>query len=121
MVWVSYEGASDQNHLVLGQFGFAAGQQGNFEAELRDSMSKSGRERREDLDVEESDTYKAKINAEDAEFRIVRGKGRRSEKEFWEAVGQFRGHGGPAMLILRVEADQFSKDQVLDVIKSMEK
>jgi hypothetical protein len=119
MLWVSYEGAGD-NHLVLGQFGPPLAHLEDFESQLKQSMNESGRRQREDIDIEESETYDAKINGEDAKFTISQGKGRKSEKEFWEALGQFHGHGGPAMLIIRVEASEFTKEQVIDVIKSME-
>ncbi len=120
MTWVSYEGPSAENHLVLGQFGAPLANIDDFESQMNQSMRDGGRQDREDLDIVESETYDTKIHDQDAHFKISKGAGRSSKKEFWEANGQFRGDGGPAILVIRVETDKFTKEQVLDIIKSME-
>jgi hypothetical protein len=119
MTWVSYEGASADNHLVLGQFGRPLANIEDFESHMKQSMRESGRDDREDLDISESETIDTRIHDQDAQFKIAKGKGRRSNKEFWEATGQFRGDGGQAILLLRLASDDFTKEQVLEIINSM--
>ncbi|MEX2111796.1 MAG: hypothetical protein WD845_01340 [Pirellulales bacterium] len=120
MTWAIYGSKEGDNHLILGEFGPTLANSGDFETQLRQSMRETGKGDDEELNILESETYDATIHGEEAAFRISKAEGNESKKAFWQVTGQFRGDAGPAMLIMRLEADKFSKEQVIDVIKSME-
>jgi hypothetical protein len=106
--------------MLLGEVnGKYAGSTDDLERQLKESMSGQQHRDRDDFEVLESEKLETKIHDEDAEFQIAKGKKRKSKKEFWEATGRFRGDGGPALLFLRAATADFTKEQVLEVIKSM--
>ncbi len=121
MTWVVFAGKDKQseNHLMLGQFGAKMAKSGNFESQMRDSMQQSGQGEHEGVDVIESETLDTKIHDQDAQFRIANAEGRKSKTAYWDVTGHFEGDGGPAMLIARLKAEDFTKEQVLDILKSM--
>lgn len=119
MTWVSYESTQGDNHLVLGQFGASIAKMGDFESQLRKSIDESRKDKDEDVDVVESETFDSKINDENAQFKISQTTGRTSKKEYWDVIGQFRGNAGPAMIMIRLDSAEFTKEQLLDVLKSM--
>ena len=82
-------------------------------------MRQATTEKHEDIEIEETEPFDSKIHDEPAHFEISRGKGRESKEEYWEVVGEFRGLGGPAMLIYKGKASDFTKDQVLEMLSSM--
>jgi hypothetical protein len=113
--------ASDEggSQLIIGEFNEEMVNSSDFETQFRQSIGKSPGED-EDLDIVESETYDAEINGEEANFRIAKAEGRKSKKSYWQVTGQFRGDAGPAILIMRLEAEKYSKDDAIAVIKSME-
>jgi hypothetical protein len=115
-----YGSDEGDNHLIIGEFNAEMVNSGDFETQFRESMNNSRREEHEDLDIVESETYDAEVNGEEASFRIAKAEGRKSKKAYWQVTGEFRGDAGPAILIMRLAADKFSKDDVIAVIKSME-
>ncbi len=120
MSWAIYASEDNESHLILGEFAPALADSGDFEAQLRESMRETGKSDDEDLDVLESETYNATIHDKEASFRISKAEGRQSKQTYWQVTGQFRGDAGPAILIMRLDADQFTKEQAIGVIKSME-
>ncbi len=107
---------AQQNHLILGEVNRSFSDTKNLEAELRNSLQQH---EREDIDVRESETIETTIHDEPARFTVSRGVGRESKTEYWEVVGHFQGSGGLALLLVKVETSRFTKEQVLDIIKSM--
>jgi len=120
MTWVFFASADDHSFLILAQFGPVLADSDDLEREVRKSMRESGTVNDEEVDVIESETYETTIHDEDASFQIAKVEGRDSGQEYWQATGKFAGDGGPAILILRLTAEGFSKEQLLDIIKSME-
>ena len=110
-----YTDKSKNSTLIVGQFNQSFADRQNLEAQLRAATT----EKHEDIDVEETEPFDSKIHDEPAHFEISRGKGRESKEELWEVVGQFRGDGGPAMLVFKGRTAEFTKDQVLDMLSSM--
>jgi hypothetical protein len=116
-----YSSDEGGNQLIIGEFNEEMVNSSDFETQFRQSMGNSqGEGQDEDLDIVESETYDAEINGEEASFRIAKAEGRKSKKSFWQVTGQFRGDAGPAILIMRLEAEKFSKEDAIAVIKSME-
>ena len=110
-----YTDKDKESTLILGQFYQAFADRQNLEAKLREGTSG----RNEDIDVEETEPFDSKIHDEPAHFEISRGKGRESKEEYWEVIGQFKGAGGPAMLVFKGRISEFTKDQVLEMLTSM--
>jgi hypothetical protein len=120
MTGALYGSKEGDNHLIIGEFNPEMVDSGDIETQFRESMRNSGKGEHEDLDIIESETYDAKINGEDAAFRVSKAEGRESKKAYWQVTGEFRGDAGPALLIVGLEADKYSKDDVINIIKSME-
>ena len=120
MTGALYGSKEGDNHLIIGEFNPEMVDSGDIETQFRKSMRGTDRGEHENLDIIESETYDAKINGEDAAFRVSKAEGRESKKAYWQVTGEFRGDAGPAMLIMGLEADKFSKDDVINIIKSME-
>ena len=80
MTWVSYESAHGDNHLVLGQFGASIAKMGDFESQLRKSIDESRKDKDEDVDVVESETFDSKINDETGAIQDLADNGSHLEK-----------------------------------------
>jgi hypothetical protein len=119
MTGVAYRDASQYNVLMLGQFGEQFADDETMQLHWKQFSHESGRHA-DDVRIEESEKYDTQVNGQPANFTIGKGRDRKAEREVWEVAGKFRGHGGPAVLILRLNASDFSKEQVLDVLKSMQ-
>lgn len=112
--------ATEKSFLMLGQanpeFG---GDSGDIELQFNRAMNRHNRRNRRAFDVVETESFETTINDEPTKFKISRVVNEESEEEYWRAEGDFLGNGGPAILILEVESADFSKDQILDILKSM--
>jgi len=114
-----YGDKADQNALVLFQVAEDLGDPEMMRTQFQQSMRESGRKEHKEVTLSESETFKTKINDSEAEFTIGSGKDEKAAREVWQATGAFQGNGGPAMLFLQVNAKDFTKEQVLEILKSM--
>ncbi len=119
MTGAVYGSKEGDNHIIIGEFGPSIAQ-GDFERTMRESMREAGQEEDENLVVIDSEPYDAMIHGEQATFTIAEAEGRKSKTKYWQVSGEFRGDAGPAILLMRLEAEKFTKEQVIDIIKSME-
>jgi hypothetical protein len=110
----------DHSALVLFQLDEGFGNADTMQAQFNQQIRESGRGQMEEINVEDSETIKQEINGEEAEFTVGKGKAKEGGREVWQATGGFKGKGGPAMLFVQVDAEKFTKEQVTDVIHSME-
>jgi hypothetical protein len=113
----AYSDESHQSFLALGQFNQSFSDRHNLEAQLRAGL---GQQNDEDVEIQETFDLDSKINDEPASFVISKGIGKQSKEEIWEIRGEFHGKSGPALLIFKGKAATFSKDQLLDMLKSMQ-
>jgi hypothetical protein len=113
---VLYQNAGKKNILIVGRFNPSFADRNSFEIQLRNSVQERDSE---DIEVSESEPFDTKIHGEPAQFTIARGMGRKSHEECWEVIGQFQAAGGPAILIFKARTGDFTKDEVLDMLKSM--
>ncbi len=120
---------SDKNHkgvLVLASFGEALPPQ--YRDQLLQSMEsgqfQSGppdnNQSHEDLKDAKKTHRERTIQGAKAVFDITEGVGVQSNKKKIRVQGEFKGKTGPAMLILDVEEDAISLDQVQKMIDSMQ-
>jgi hypothetical protein len=116
---VAYRDASKDNVLMLGQFGEQFGDDETMQLHWK-QFSRETRRHEDDVRIEESEKFDTQINGQPANFTIGKGREREADREVWEVAGKFRGKGGPAVLILRLNASDFSKEQVLEILKSMQ-
>ena len=117
MTWVAY-GVEDHNGLFIAQFSEELVKQGDMQAQWKDSMRQSGQKEWDDIKVEESDKVELTINGSPATFTINRGQDSKS-KEVWQVTSSFRGKGGPAMFVLKANTDEFSREQLGEILQSM--
>jgi len=120
MQWVAYGDAEHGNGLFLAQFSANIMDEETMRTQRRQSMRNSGRDDwEEDVDIQESETHETEVNGEPAKFKVARGKSRK-QGEVWQVAGGFRGKSGSAFLIMKVKSDEFTKEQVLAILDSME-
>jgi hypothetical protein len=113
-----YADKSDHSNLVLFQIAEDLGDPEMMEMQFRNSMRQSGKEQWK-VDVQDSETFKTQIDGSPAEFNVGRGKQEQSGREVWQAMGTFSGKGGPAMLFIQLNAEDFDKDDLMAILKSM--
>ncbi len=73
----------------------------------------------EDIDVEESQEKTMEIRGETATFTISKGVGQQSGGSRITVVGTFQGKEGPTVLILNVDAEEFSEEEVIEMLESI--
>ncbi len=88
---------------------------GQFEQQLH----QSGRQDWEEVELEKSEEITMEINGSAAEFKFGHGKVRDDDREVWQAIGAFDGKGGPAMLFMQLDSDDFTEEQARAIIRSM--
>lgn len=120
MKGVAYMDADEKSFVLLGEANpeFES-QTGDIELHFKKAMKQQGRRERDEPEVIETEPVETTIHDEPAQFKLSRVIDRKSEVEFFQAEGSFRGNGGPAKLIVEVKSPDFTKEQVLEIIKSM--
>jgi len=110
---------SHHNVLIYGQLGQAFSNDPNMREQL-DNFKREGHGHSEnDFKVEESETFDSTINGEPAQFTINKGRDNDSDDERWHVMGSFQGKGGPAIFLMHLKTADFTKEQVLAILKSM--
>lgn len=119
MMMAVYADADEHSGLGLFQLDESLGSDREaMELQFKESMRESGGEFSE-ARLDERETFKTEINGGEAEFTYGRGKLKDKNREVWQATGGFDGKGGPAMLFLQLDADDFTKEDMMGVLESM--
>lgn len=118
MTWVAYGIEEDRNGLFLAQFSEELVKEEDMQEQWKDSMRQSGQHDWDDIKVEESDKVDITINGSPATFTIAKGQDSKS-KEVWQVTGSFHGKGGPAMFVMKVDTEDFSREQLGEILDSM--
>jgi hypothetical protein len=119
MTMAIYSEKDEHSGLVLFQLAEDLGDPEAMEMQFRNSMRQSGGKQWEEVDLQSSEAYKTEINGSPAAFTVGVGKDEKSGREVVQATGTFSGKGGPAMLFLQVNAENYSKDDVMAILRSM--
>lgn len=119
MSMAAYADKAEHSNLVLFQISDDLGNAEAMKVQLQQSLRESGRAQWEEVNLDDSETFKTEINGDSAEFTVGKGKEKRSGREVWQATGAFAGNGGPAMLFMQLNAEDFTKDLVMAILKSM--
>jgi hypothetical protein len=109
----------EHSSLVLFQLDESLGNAEVMKTQFNESIRESGQKEMKEVAIEDSETFNSQINGSEAEFTVGKGKNQQSGREVWQATGAFDGKDGPAMLFMQLDAADFTKDQVMDVLKSM--
>jgi hypothetical protein len=88
----------------------------NFKTQFETGMSKH---KQQSIAISKSEQFETTINGQKAIFTISQGTAPGMADELWQVTGDFQGKGGPAILTLEAKSTDFTKDQVLDILKSM--
>jgi hypothetical protein len=104
--------------LVLFQMSESFGDRGALKAQFEAQMQQSGRKEWEEVQLENEELIEHEVNGGPAQFTFGKGK-RKDDREVWQASGAFDGKGGPAMLFMQLDAEDFTEEQARGVIDSM--
>jgi hypothetical protein len=118
MTGAAYGDDADEEVLLLGQFGEMFNDE-NMQMQWRESMRTRGQRDWDDVEIDQTEKHEVEIHGQPANFRVAKGHVSKSNDEIWQVTGSFQGKAGPAMLILRVRASNFTKEQVLAMLDSM--
>ena len=122
MLWTVYVDEGTESVLVL--FALAAASVSGDQEEMRRQMDQSLRQQgmgdQEDITVEESYTKEVEIRGETATFNIEKGVGEKSGRPRIQVTGVFQGETGPAILMLNVDAEKYTEEQIVEMIESIE-
>ncbi|MBX9789322.1 MAG: hypothetical protein K2Y37_10435 [Pirellulales bacterium] len=109
------------NMVMLGKMRGAAFAKGDAEMMAR-QMEQSIQARssgRETLEAENSEEREFTIRDKPVKFTITEGTGANSSKKLVEAMGAFPADGGFIIIVIQVDAEQYSKERVVEVIESI--
>ena len=118
MTFAMYGNEQQHNILMLMEFGQQFDEQ-NMNMQWRQSMRQNSGREVEDVDVESTETVDHDVNGQPAQFKVMKGKTHNSKREVWQLMGMFHGKEGQGMLVANLDEADFTKEQVLDIIKSM--
>ncbi len=104
--------------LMLMQFSSEAlANDPNFRGQFDNSMDQQFK--KQVVQAEKSEKADVTINGEPATFTIVEGKGSRSAGQVLQVTGSFHGKTGVAQFVLEAESPDFTREQALEIVKSM--
>lgn len=113
-----YERQPPQGGLVLCEFGpSVAGQdKKQLEAEMKTKLREQGQQGAKDLQVEDEQTHTFTIRGKEVDFEFAKAKDAESGAEMWQVTGIFDGKAGPVFLMLQVPRDQYTEEQLKEMI-----
>lgn len=121
--WVIYEGRDDMGMLVLAEFGADMDVDVDTAVdELERSLAEQGRHAKQ-VEINEDETEKQEfvIRGQPAEFIFAKGRAKDSDddREYWFVTGTFSGRQGQAVLLLIVDAEEFPRERIVELIESI--
>jgi hypothetical protein len=115
MTCVAYADSLTNSSLAMAEFDQSSAE--NMRGQLDDSLG--GALRREELLGEESEKLECQIHGQQATFTVIKGTGQETQQPYWRASGTFRGKNGPAILVLQLRSPNYTKQQLIEVLKSI--
>jgi hypothetical protein len=88
-------------------------------AQFDQQLHQSGRQDFKEVFIETPETITEDIHGTTAEFEFGKGKHEDDDHEVWQAIGSFDGKGGPAMLFMQLDTDEYTEEQARAIIHSM--
>jgi hypothetical protein len=120
MSMVGYEDSESHSGLLLGAFSAELDNPDQMRDQMSRQATQSGaQESRRDLRIEKSEDYDITINGAPAKFVIASAVDRKTDVPYWDVRGTFESSGGPAMLMMHLNANEFDREQVTAIIDSL--
>lgn len=94
----------------------------NLRRQLQSSMEPKYtdlHDKKQQVRPETSEEFETTLNGEPAKFTIVEGSVAPASGELLQVSGNFRGKGGFAQLLLEAAKAEFTKEQAIELLKSM--
>jgi len=117
-----YANEKQKSNLILMEFqSDMFGKEGRegFQKQIEDSMERQG-QRQQQFQVKESKSHETTIHAEAAKFTIAKGVDQSdNNKELWQVMGEFKGTSGPAIFIFRAPLEDYTEEQIVEMLDSM--
>jgi len=115
---VFYGDAGDKSVLALIQFGADLGDNEAMKEQWQDSLREASQKDMKEVELVESEEFKIEINGSPATFIVGKGHNEH-KKDVWQAMGPFEGKGGSAMLFMQLDAEEFTKEELMEILHSM--
>jgi hypothetical protein len=94
-------------------------QREKIEAQIHDFLEKGG-ENEKQIRIESATPHTVTIHGEPAKFSIGKGINREDQKSMWQVTGEFAGLEGPAQLSFVAPLDDFSEEELIKMLDSMQ-
>ena len=118
---VSYEIQPSRGILIMAEAGsaFASADKQQLETQIRSSMQGQEQRGAKNLQIEEQQTQKVTIRGQESDFVFAKAKDPESGKEMWQVTGAFQGKGGVAFILLQVNRDDYTEEELKELIGSI--
>ena len=122
MLWTVYLDEETQSVLILFamQNASASGDPEEMRRAMDQQLSQQGMGGQEEIRIEESYTKDVEIRGEKATFTISKGVGEDSGKPRIQVMGVFKGETGAVILMLNVDAEKYTEEEVIEMLDSIE-
>lgn len=115
-----WSGPSEPEVLMLMSTNVSGSSPEEIQAEFEKAMREQGQqEEGADIQVEKYEVRKFEINGQPAEFNIGQGKDQNSDRECWKVVGSFQGQDGPVFVMLIVDRESMTEEEIVQLIESL--
>jgi hypothetical protein len=121
MRMVVYSDQSRSNSLILAGFSkeYIQGQDGqNLDQQFKGELNKHD-QGTEEINVTKSEELQRTIRGKEATFVLAEGEGRNSKTPRLRVEGNFEGKIGPSMILINVDADDYSREELIKTIDSI--
>jgi len=106
--------------LLLAEFfpRYAPTDRKELQKQMDDALAKQGRTKGE-VNVSESRELKLEVHGKPAEFMIQKGEDNKSHRKVVQGIGSFQGKQGTAVLVLQLDAEKHTTDDIEKVLRSI--
>jgi hypothetical protein len=88
-----------------------------FVQQMRGNVNMQGSNAHEKLDILESKTVDFTMRGKPASFKFAKAQNQDTKAKLWQIMGTFQGKEGPAMIMLIVPLEQFSEEQIKQMLE----
>ncbi len=122
MLLVAYADEESSSFLALFTLEKASASQNQeqMRRQMDQQLRQQGMGGQEEITIEESYTKDVEIRGETATFTISKGVGEDSGKPRIQVVGVFQGETGAVILMVNVDAEKYTEEQIVEMIESIE-
>ncbi|QDT97070.1 hypothetical protein [Gimesia aquarii] len=119
MKMAMYEPVSKQGVLILMSLSVPDDGMIDMEKEFRDSLNNQNQNQNQrQLDITKEETREFMIKGKKLNFTFAEGTDQDKTK-FHQVTGVFPGKGGPAFIMLQIQADEYNEEEIVKMIESI--